>query len=601
MTSVSLSVRWFRLLLWLYPADFRDAMGDAIVAAYHERAIEARRRRGLGGVVKVSARAFFDAIVNGPAEHLRPATLWRRAGNWSRDVQLARRRLARQPLFVGATVATLTIGLGAFAVVYTAVDKILIEPLPYRAPEQLYWVWRDQSAASGPPRDWLSGPDADELQRAGGTIEAVAGMQLFGPTLSATRDSEPMQIRLLTTTPNLFDVLGVKPGLGRTFTAQEVNVDRVVLSHATWARLGADPTIVGRDVWMSGSPYLVIGVMPADYRFVRHSTVGVPLEPDVYVPTRNQLANLNPNPSFATLIRVAPGTSRERAMALVTAAGRAANERLRPNRPYQMFAVGLHADLVAPVKPVLIALGLAGAFLLIVLTVNLASLLLARAAARERELAVSRAVGASSTAIVRAMLTEGLFLGLAGGVTGAIAGWWGTRLLATLAPTTLPRLETLALDGRVAVVVVAAGAVLGVLAAMVPALWATRVSLGSLVATVALRGAASVTPLRRTMIVAQIAVSLVLLSAGGLVVRSFERLLAADPGFRSDGVLTFTVAMGPRLFRKPEAGDAVPGLARGRPPPAAWHRRRQRNDGTAALLGQRTGVDHVPRRARQHG
>ena len=145
-------------------------------------------------------------------------------------------------------------------------------------------------------------------------------------------------------------------------------------------------------------------------------------------------------------------------MALVTAAGRAANERLRPNRPYQMFAVGLHADLVAPVKPVLIALGLAGAFLLIVLTVNLASLLLARAAARERELAVSRAVGANSTAIVRAMLTEGLFLGLAGGVTGAIAGWWGTRLLATLAPTTLPRLETLALDGRVAVVVVAAGA-----------------------------------------------------------------------------------------------------------------------------------------------
>ena len=136
----------------------------------------------------VCVRAFLDAIVNGPAEHLRPATLWRRAGNWSRDVETARRRLARQPLFVGATVATLTIGLGAFAVVYTAVDKILIEPLPYRAPEQLYWVWRDQSAASGPSRDWLSGPDADELQRAGGAIADVAGMQLFSPTLSATRD-----------------------------------------------------------------------------------------------------------------------------------------------------------------------------------------------------------------------------------------------------------------------------------------------------------------------------------------------------------------------------------------------------------------------------
>ena len=480
MTSVSLSVRWFRRLLWLYPADFRDVMGDAIVAAYHERLIEARRRYGLGGVVTVCVRAFLDAIVNGPAEHLRPATLWRRAGNWSRDVETARRRLARQPLFVGATVATLTIGLGAFAVVYTAVDKILIEPLPYRAPEQLYWVWRDQSAASGPSRDWLSGPDADELQRAGGAIADVAGMQLFSPTLSATRDGEPMQIRLLTTTPNLFDVLGVKPALGRTFTRQEINVDRVVLSHATWTRLGADPAIVGRDVWMSGSPYIVIGVMPSDYRFVRHSTIGVPLEPDVYVPTRNQLAKLNPNPSYGTLIRVAPGTSRERTMATVTAAGRAANERLRPNRPYQMFAVGLHADLIAPVKPALLALGIAGAFLLIVLTVNLASLLLARAAARERELAVSRAVGANGMAIARAMLTEGVFLGLAGGVTGAIAGLWGTRLLATLAPTTLPRLETLALDGGVAAIVVATGVLLGLLAAMAPALWATRVSLGSL-------------------------------------------------------------------------------------------------------------------------
>ena len=241
MTSVSLSVRWFRLLLWLYPADFRDEMGDAIVAAYHERAIEARRRRGLGGVVIVCARAFFDAIVNGPAEHLRPATLWRRAGNWSRDVDngapppgapatLRRRHRGH------AHDRPRRVRRGVYGRRQDS-DR----PLPYRAPEQLYWVWRDQSAASGPPRDWLSGPDADELQRAGGAIEAVAGMQLFGPTLSATRDGEPMQIRLLTTTPNLFDVLGVKPALGRTFTAQEVNVDRVVLSHATWTRLGADP------------------------------------------------------------------------------------------------------------------------------------------------------------------------------------------------------------------------------------------------------------------------------------------------------------------------------------------------------------------------
>lgn len=552
---VALSVRWFRLLLGLYPAAFRDEMGEAILAIYRDRAVEALRRRGLPGLITVWTRAFVDAARNGPAEHLRPAAMWRRAGNWGRDFTMARRRIVREPLFVAATVATLTVGLGAFAVVYTAVDKILIEPLPYRAPEQLYWVWRDQSAHSGLARDWVSGPDVAELQRAGGVIEAAAGIQFATPTLSATPDGEPMQIRLMPSTHNLFDLLGVAPALGRTFTSEEVGPDFqpiVILSHALWTRLGADPAIVGRSVWMSGTPYTVVGVLPSTFRFGRHATVGAPVEADAYVPLRAYPAEQNPNAtSFAALIRVQASTSPERAIGAVEAAGRAVNERHTQNRPFRLYAVGLHADLVARVKPVLLALGLAGGFLLLVLAVNLASLLLARAAAREREFAVSRAVGANGAAIVRAMLAEGFVLGLAGGIAGAIAGHWGTRLLVALAPADLPRLHSLALDWGAGAVVVAVGGLLGVAAALLPAAWASRAPLGSLIATTSLRGAASVTPLRRVMIVTQIAVSLVLLTAGTLVVRSFERLLAAEPGFRSDGVLTFTVAMGPRLFPNP--------------------------------------------------
>ena len=281
-------------------------------------------RRGLAGLLAVSIRALVDAGWNGPAEHLRPAAIWRRAGAWGRDLTMARRRLAREPLFVAATVATLTVGLGAFAVVYTAVDKILIEPLPYRAPENLYWAFRDQSAHSGLAREAVSGPDVAELQRAGGVIEAAAAMQGASPTLSPAQDGEPMQIVLAPSSSNLFDVLGVAPALGRTFTAAEVGPDFppvVILGHALWTRLGADPAIVGRKVWMSGSPYEVVGVMPSTFRFGRASTVGPTIEPDAYVPIRAYLATANPNAtSFAALVRVKESTSREQAEAALLAA-----------------------------------------------------------------------------------------------------------------------------------------------------------------------------------------------------------------------------------------------------------------------------------------
>jgi putative ABC transport system permease protein len=551
---LKLSEHWFRLLLRLYPADFRDEIGAAIVDVYRERAGQAMSRHGRPGLAMVWLRAFVDSLWNGAAERLRPAGFWRRHGNWGRDVEMARRRLVRAPLFVAATVATLTTGLAAFAVVYTAVDKILIAPMPYRSPQDLYFVWRDLSASSGLPRERLSGPDVAELQRAGGLIESAAGVQLVGPTFSAGPDSEPLQVTIMLSSPNLFDVLGVGPALGRVFTAREVGPDRpsvIILGHALWNRLGADPAVIRRTVWLSGAPYTVIGVMPPSFRFVRAAIGGPPQEADAYLPFAFHVADRDPNNiGFAALIRVRPGTSPEQATAAVEAAGRAVTERYRPSQPFRLFAVGLHADLVARIKPVLIALAIAAVVLLLVLCVNLSSLLLARATERAREFAVSRAVGADGIAIVRATLLEGVCLGVAGGVAGSIAGRWGAALLVSLAPVDLPRRDTIALDWSVAIVVIAVGAMLGLAAAVLPASWASRVSLASLLTSSGARGVGGAVPMRRALIVAQIAMSLVLLSAGGLVGRSFARLLAANPGFRTDGVLTFTVAMGPRLFPK---------------------------------------------------
>jgi predicted permease len=555
------ATRWIRLLLQLYPVDFREAVGADLVETYTIRAGRTLERNGIRALAWLCLRAAADAVRNGVGERLRPAESWRRSGNWGRDFELARRRLLRSPMFVAATLTTLTVGLGAFAVVYTAIDKIVLAPMPYRAPDNLYFVWRDQSASGGRARDWLAGPDVADLQNAHDAIESATGMRLGVPTLSARPDGDPQQVLLLQTSANVFDVLGVRPALGRGFRTDEAGPGRpavVVLTHALWTRLGADASVVGSQVWLSGAPATVIGVMGPDFRFVRHATLGPPQEPDLFIPFAFDLAGQDPrNPNFTTfaaLIRVREGTPSDRVVAAVDAVTRTVNARNAGFPPIQLYAVRLHDDLISPIRSVLITLGLAALFLLLVLTVNLASLLLARAAEREREFAVSRALGANAAAVGRAMVIEGGVLGLLGGGLGALAGWWGARLLVTLAPLDLPRRQEITLDWRVAAVVLAVGFALGVLAAVLPAAWVARSSLASSLVTVGIRGAGGSQRWRQGIVVAQVALTMVLVCAGGLVVRSFERLLAVDPGFSPDNVLTFRVAMDPRLF--PTAVDA---------------------------------------------
>jgi len=349
--------------------------------------------------------------------------------------------------------------------------------------------------------------------------------------------------------------------LGRGFATNETGPTRpaiIVLSNAIWKRLGGNPSIIGSQVWLSGSPYTVIGVMGPNFRFVRHSNVGPPQEPDVYVPFGFNLAaqdEQNPNlATYAALIRVRPGTSPARLAETVDAAARVATDRKRQPTPVKLYPIRLKDDLVAPVRPILLSLALAGVFFILVLTVNLSSLLLARASEREREFAVSRALGANGSAVVRAMVIEGAVLGVIGGVAGALAGSWGARMLVALAPLDLPRRGEIVLEWSVGAVMVSLGLVLGVIAAALPAAWASCASLRSLHGTSGIRGAGGSQRWRRGIVVAQIALTLMLLSAGGLVTRSLERLLATDPGFKPAGILTFRVAMDPRLF--PKTADA---------------------------------------------
>jgi putative ABC transport system permease protein len=549
---MKVSERWFRLLLRLYPADFRDEMGDAIVETYRDRAHEALKRGRVFLLPVVWVVALADSLHNGLGERVWPAASWRRAGHWGRDAEFAFRRLTRSPALVAAVVGTLTVGLGMFAVVYTVVQKVLIEPLPYRHPDDLHFVWRDYGPILELKRGWLGGPDVAALQQTGGVIEDAAGLLRQLATFSPPDGAEPTEIAVMITSPNLFRLLGVEPFLGRGFARDEVGPGRhpvIVLTHELWNGLGADPSIVGRVVRLNEQPYTVIGVMPPTFAFVRNASLGPPQRAEAYVTFDVNLAETRPGAgSYAGLIRARHDASPASVAAAVDAVGRDIDARDFESRGLRLYPLGVKADLISRVRPALVVLAFAGAFLLLVLMFNLGSVLLARAAQREHEFAVSRALGADGVAVVRVLLVEGAVLGLLGGAAGTTLAIWGTRALVALAPLDLPRIEAIAVDGSIAVVVLAVGGLLGLLAATVPATWAARADLSTLLASSAVRGGGGHGRMRRGMVVAQVALSLVLLAMGGLVVRSFERLLRADPGFRPEGVLTMRLPMPTQVF-----------------------------------------------------
>jgi putative ABC transport system permease protein len=549
---LALSERWLRLLVRLYPPDFRDEMGEAVIEAYRDRCRAALRSGGMAALTAVWMRALMDSLRNGPGERVRPAAAWRRSGDWGRDIELAWRRLVRAPVFTLATIGTLAVGLGAFAVVFTAVHRVLLQPMPYDAPGDLYYAWRDYRTIFDLDRGWVSGPDIVELRQAGGVIQDAVGVQRSLLTLTDAAGTDAMELPVMYITPNLFEVLGVRPALGRFFADDETGAGRtplLVLTHELWQRLGRQQDILGTTLVMNGTAFEVIGVLPEEFSFLRNSSLGPPQGALAYATFAVNLAELSPGAgSYAVLVRARPGTSFEQVNAAVDQVGSAIDERAFDSRGVKLYAVPLHGDLVAKVRPALVILGAAGVFLLLVLLVNLATLLLARAAQREQEFAVSRALGANPAAVMRAHLMEGTLLGAIGGGVATLAAMWGTRTLVALAPLDLPRRTEIAVGSDIAVIVVGAGALIGFLAALVPAIWSSRSPLAVLLRAAAVRGGGGHERMRRGMVVAQVALSLLLLSAGALVVRSFEQLLRSDPGFTTAGVLTARVPLPIGLF-----------------------------------------------------
>ena len=477
-----------------------------------------------------------------------------RGGRWLetfwRDCRYGVRSLRKSPGFTSVAVLTLALGIGANTAIFSVVNAVLINPLPYREPDRLVQFWE-----TNPLKNWTQATvapanlfDWQSQSQSFTEIAAYMGSDKKGPGLTGLQldaGGEPERLQGLYVTGNLFSVLGVGAAIGRTLTEEETWAGRdkvVVLSHGLWRRrFGADPKVVGRVITLDGVGREVVGVMPPGFYFPSK-------EAEVWVPTgwnRERIAALR-RPHFLRAVgRLKPGVTLEGARAeMQTIASRL--EAQYPDTNTQM-GVGLgplQEWIVSDVRLPLVVLLAAVAFVLLIACANVANLLLSRAAVRTREVAVRRALGAGRWRVMRQLLTESLLLALAGASAGLLLASWFKDLLVSFSPDDIPRLDELRLDWRVLCFTLAAALLTTLLTGLTPALQSIQPRLASALKEGGQKGAPGQgRSVRGSLVIAEVSIALVLAAGAGLTVRSFLRLQNVDPGFDTDGTLTLRVSL----------------------------------------------------------
>jgi putative ABC transport system permease protein len=473
------------------------------------------------------------------------------------DVRFAVRTLAKRPGFTAVAVVTLALGIGANAAIFSVVDAILLKPLPFAEPDRLMLLW-----VSKPQRDLLQLPiSLPNFRDVSAQSESHDGMAAWtSGTFNLSGGEEPEQLQYTVVSASFFSTLGVQPALGRAFLPSE---DRpsdsraVVISHGLWRRhFDADPAILGRSFTLDDKSYEVCGVLPADFRFV-----SFPKETDVWLPfgldpftERGYVRGAN---ALGAIMRLKPGVDARQAQAEMDAiAARLEQEHSDFNTGWKLAIVPLREQVVRNLRTgLLILLGAVGLVLLIACA-NVASLQLARAAARRKEIAVRAALGAGRGRLVSQLLVESIVLGLAGGTAGILVALWGVGFLAHL-PYNVADLftpyrvapEMMQVDARVLGFAFGLSLLTGVLFGLAPALHAARPDLNEVLKDGTPRSGRRGRT-QSALVVAEIAISLVLLVAAGLAVKSFMRLEQVDPGFRPEGLLTLNINLPAARYRE---------------------------------------------------
>ena len=460
------------------------------------------------------------------------------------DLRYALRALRRAPGFAVAVVLTLALGIGANSAVFSVVHSILLRPLPYADPGQLVTIYGrypefGRTSTSLPDfRDWRDGTHSFEQMAA-----------RHGAAFILTGDGEPELVKASRVTANFFPTLGVRPLLGRGFLPEEELIggdDYVtVLSYGYWqSRFGGDPQIVGRHLQLSGHPYTVIGVAPEEFRYGG--------KVDLWAPARIDTTRSRRSEFLDVFARLKPGVTVAQASADVAGVVQhLADEYPATNANIKSEVIGLQDDLVGGVRPALLAFMGAVALVLLIACANVANLLLARAATRDREVAVRVALGAGRGRLVRQLLTESVVLALLGGALGVVIASWAVSAVRTTGVQFLPRQGEITVDATVVVFSLVLAVITGLLFGLAPALQLTRGSIQNTLREGA-RGSTggALARLRSGLVLGEVALALMLLLGAGLLIRSFSRLNHVDVGFQPAGVLTYSVIFPAAKFRE---------------------------------------------------
>jgi predicted permease len=454
------------------------------------------------------------------------------------DLKYALRMLLKKPGFTLVALFTLSLGIGANTAIFSLINTVILRPLPYREPEQLVTILHDGAKPVAPANYF-------DLAAQSQSFAAIAAAQWWEPNLTG-RD-QPEHLRGLQLTAQMFQVLGVNSELGRTFNADEDQPGRdhvVVLSHRLWQRrFGADPNIIGQQVSFDGEAYTVIGVMPPEFRFAPFWATNAELWTPLNLAVR---ANDRRGQSLRVFARLNPGVTRSAAQAEVaTIFQRLEAVYPEANKGLALVVDSLHEQAVGKTRPALMILFGAVIFVLLIACANVANLMLTRATSRQKEIAVRTALGASSARIARQLLTESLLIALIGGGFGLLLSLAALKTLVSLGPDTLPRLETISLDLPTLAFTFGLSLFTGVLFGLAPVLQARKWNWHDALKESS-RGSStgrSRVNARRLLVISEVALAVMLVIGGGLMIRSFARLRAVDPGFNADNVLTMTISL----------------------------------------------------------
>ena len=465
------------------------------------------------------------------------------------DLRYGVRQLRKHPGFTLVALLSLALGIGANTAIFSVVNAVLLQPLPFENPGALVMVEEHADGERNPtfsPRDFL------DLKEQASSFEYLIGYRTGSMTL--TGGDMPERLRSYSVTADFFQAFGMEPGLGRFFeaTPEEDRAGKmVVLSQGLWQnRFGKDPGVVGSSVSLNGEPHTVIGVASAAFDFpsdadlwVRTYRDGVP-EPPIDI--GDDLASVRGLGYFSVAARLAPGVSLSGAQSEADLlAQRLAEVKEVPPGQYGVELVPLAESLVGDVRPALLILLGAVGLVLLIACANVANLLLARSATRVQELAVRSSLGASRRRLFRQLLVESLLLGVVAGGVGLALARWGFGALLTLLPADIPRLDGIALDGSVLLFTLGAALLTGILFGLMPAMDASRTDLTGAIKTGG-RGVVGAGKSRRTremLVVAEVALSVVLLSGAGLLMKSLVRLQGEDVGFDPEGVLVARMSL----------------------------------------------------------